>query len=88
VQSLQVSLFIPGEEVSESFISSHPGAGIPPFSEANLGGLQIIAEVKWVSGCPLSWLEGRVCFLGTKEEIFSIRCHGFLLGIQGKQLLS
>jgi hypothetical protein len=54
VQSLQVSLFIPREEVSESFISSHPCVGIPPFSEANHGKLQIVAEINRVSGRPLS----------------------------------
>jgi hypothetical protein len=44
-QSLEVSFFVPREEVGESFISSHPGAGIPPFPEANLGELQIIVDV-------------------------------------------
>jgi hypothetical protein len=79
-QSLQVDLFIPREEVGESFISSHPCAGVPPFPEANFGELQVIAKVKRVSGHSLSRLEGGVCFLSAKEKIFSIGCHGLLVG--------
>jgi hypothetical protein len=86
-QSLQISFFVPREEVAESFISSHPGAGIPPFPEANLGELQIVAEVNWVSGRPLSRPEGRICLLGAKEEIVGVGGHGILPGFQGKQLL-
>jgi hypothetical protein len=53
----------------------------------NLGKLQIIAKISRVSGRPLSRPEDGVCFLGTKEEIFSIGGHGILPGFQGEQLL-
>jgi hypothetical protein len=85
-QSLQVSFFIPGEEVGESFISSNPGAGIPPFPEANLGELQIIAKADGVGGHPLSRPEGRICLLGAKEEIIDVGAHGIFPGLQGHQL--
>jgi hypothetical protein len=48
----------------------------------NFGELQIIAKVKRVSGCSLSQPEGGMCFLSTKEEIFSIGGHGLLAGFQ------
>jgi hypothetical protein len=86
-QSLQVSFFIPGEEVRESFISTNPGAGVPPFPEANLGELQIIAKADGVGGCPLSRPEGRICLLGAEEEIIGVGAHGIFPGLQGHQLL-
>jgi hypothetical protein len=55
--------------------------------EANLGKLQIIAKINRVSGHPLSRPEGGVCFLGAKEEIFSIVAYGVLPGFQSEQLL-
>jgi hypothetical protein len=86
-QSLQISFFIPREEVGESFISSHPGAGVSPLSEANLGKLKIIAEINRVSGCPLPRPEGRICLLGAKKKFFRVKGHGVLPGLQGQQLL-
>jgi hypothetical protein len=85
-QSLQISFFIPREEVGESFISSHPGTGIPPFPEANLGELQIVAEIDRVGGCPLPRLEGRICLLGAKKKFFREEGHGVLPGLKGQQL--
>jgi hypothetical protein len=52
----------------------------------NLGELQIIAEVDGVGGRPLSRLEGRICLLGTKKEVFGVGGHGVLPGLQGHQL--
>jgi hypothetical protein len=85
-QSLQVCFFVPGEEVAESFISSHPGARILPFPEADLDKLQIIAEVDRVSGSPLPRPGGRICLLGAKEEFFCVEGHGILPGLQSQQL--
>jgi hypothetical protein len=87
VQSLQVSLFIPGQEVAESFVSSNPRAEISPFPEANLGKLQIIAEADGLGRRPLSRPEGRICLLGTKKEIIGVGGHSILPGLQGHQLL-
>jgi hypothetical protein len=85
-QTFKISLLIPGKEVCQGFVGSNLRAGIPPFFEANLGELQIIAEIKRVSGSSLSRPKGRVCLLSTKEEIFSIRGHGLFVGIQSDQL--
>jgi hypothetical protein len=86
-KSLQVNLFIPREEIAESFISSYPCTGVSPFPEANLGKLQVITEVKRVSGRSLSRLESGMCFLSTKVEIFSVRGHSLLVSFQSDQLL-
>jgi hypothetical protein len=86
-QSLQVSLFIPGQEVAESFVSSNPRAEISPFPEANLGKLQIIAEADGLGRRPLSRPEGRICPLGAKKEIVGVGGHGILPSLQGHQLL-
>jgi hypothetical protein len=85
-QSLQVNFLIPGEEISESFVSSHPCTGIPPLPEANLRKLQITAKINGVSRRYLSRPEGGMCFLSAKEKIFSIRCHGLFAGLQSDQL--
>jgi hypothetical protein len=85
-QSLEINFFIPRQEVGEGFIGSNPCAGVPPFSNANLGQLQVIAKVRGIYRSSLSQPESLVCFLGTKIEIISVCGHSSLAGFQGNKL--
>jgi hypothetical protein len=65
-QSLEINLFIPGQEVGEGFIGSNPCTGVPSFSNTNLGQLQVIAKVRGICRSGLSRPESLVCFLGPR----------------------